>query len=245
MKASWIIFTLLGASEALLSGPRVNIEPQKLTARFRVATAASASGIGPGVASAATTAVAAAAGTAAAARKAIEKSLEALTGDPQALLEAVVGLPFGVATYDRPSLLDYFSRRPTQMVARALDFLLAYRRIAAAWDSPPGSGVDRGAVLRAELALLGPVAVKVGQTLSQRPDILPEDVCRALKALQTANKPFSDAEAFQVMAEDFKCAGRLAPGFPLPDGADPSAPPLFAALSKTCVASASLGQVCK
>ena len=30
------------------------------------------------------------------------------------------------------------------------------------------AGVDRGAVLRAELSALGPVSVKVGQTLAQR-----------------------------------------------------------------------------
>jgi hypothetical protein len=96
-------------------------------------------------------------------------------------------------------------------------------------------------VLRRELSALGPVSVKIGQTLSQRPDILPEDVCEALKGLQTANTPFPDAEAFQVMAEDFRAAGPLAPG--LPGGPDPLAPPLFAKLSATCIASASLGQV--
>ena len=54
---------------------------------------------------------------------------------------------------------------------------------------------------RRELAALGPVSVKIGQTLSQRPDILPEDVCLALKALQTNNKPFPDVEAFEARRE--------------------------------------------
>ena len=53
-------------------------------------------------------------------------------------------------------------------------------------------------MLREELSQLGLVAVKVGQTLSQRPDILPEDVCEALKTLQTSNKPFPNEEAYQV-----------------------------------------------
>lgn len=112
--------------------------------------------------------------------KQIELALESLTGDPVAMLEAVVGLdiPGRTATYDRDSIVQYFQQRPTLMVSRALDFLLAFRRIRVAWEA---DGVDRGAVLRAELAALGPVAVKVGQTLSQRPDILPEDVCEALK----------------------------------------------------------------
>ncbi|KAL3896875.1 MAG: hypothetical protein SGPRY_013177 [Prymnesium sp.] len=106
----------------------------------------------------------------------IEQSLERLMGDPDALLQAVVGLPHNVAAYDRERIMSYFARRPTQMVGRALDFLLAFRRIRAAWDAEDPAGESRGDVLRRELAALGPVSVKVGQTLSQRPDILPEDV---------------------------------------------------------------------
>lgn len=127
------------------------------------------------------------------------------------------------------------------MALRALDFLQAFRRVKAAWD---GEDVEtRGAVLRSELSQLGPVSVKIGQTLSQRPDILPEDVCEALKSLQTSNDPFPDELAFQVMAEEFNATGPLAPGIPITEGCDPDAPPLFAALSSTCIASASLGQV--
>ena len=172
----------------------------------------------------------------------VERALESLTGDPQLLLEAVVGLPGGVATYDRDAIVDYFKARPQKMVRRALDFLLAFRRIRAAWDDPSKS-VDRGALLRAELAALGPVAVKVGQTLSQRPDILPEDVCEALKSLQTSNTPFPNEEAYQVIAEDFGATGPIAPGLPVTPGCDPDGPTLFRALSKDCIASASLGQV--
>ena len=98
-------------------------------------------------------------------------------------------------------------------------------------------------MLRAELSALGPVSVKVGQSLSQRPDILPEDVCEALKGLQTSNEPFPNEEAYEVIAEDFGAKGRLAPGLPLLDGYDADAPPLFKYLSKDCIASASLGQV--
>ena len=82
---------------------------------------------------------------------------------------------------------------------RVFDFLNAFRRTRKAWSAADG---DRGSILPTELANLGPVAVKLGQTLSQRPDILPEDVCEALKGLQTQNLPFPDDEAFQVIAED-------------------------------------------
>lgn len=83
----------------------------------------------------------------------------------------------------------------------------------------------------------------MGQTLSQRPDILPEDVCEALKGLQTSNKPFPNEEAYRVIAEDFNATGPIAPGLPMLDGYDPDAKPLFKALTKDCIASASLGQV--
>ena len=175
----------------------------------------------------------------------VERALERVQGDPQAILEAVVGLgpSGGVATYDREAIVGYFKARPALMVTRAFDFLMAFRRIRAAWDAPPSSGTDRGAILRAELAALGPVAVKVGQTLSQRPDILPEDVCAALKSLQTSNEPFPNEEAYQVIAEDFNATGPIAPGLPVTPGCDPDGPTLFKALTKDCIASASLGQV--
>ena len=177
--------------------------------------------------------------------KAAEAAFEGLRpGDAsQAMLEAVVGLPNGVATYERDAIVDYFSKRPGLMAVRALDFLQAFRRVRAAWDADGADGQDRGAVLRSELSALGPVSVKIGQTLSQRPDILPEDVCEALKPLQTNNAPFPDELAFQVMAEEFNVTGPLAPGIPLTPGCDADAPPFFAKLSETCIASASLGQV--
>ena len=175
--------------------------------------------------------------------KLMENALESLTGNPQALLEAVVGIDKGLARYDREGIVDYFKARPQLMVGRALDFLLAFRRIREAWDAPESAGVDRGAVLRSELATLGPVAVKVGQTLSQRPDILPEDVCESLKGLQTSNKPFPNEEAYRVIAEEFNATGPVAPGIPVLDGYDPDGPTLFKSLTKDCIASASLGQV--
>merc|ERR1719201_1604432 len=83
----------------------------------------------------------------------------------------------------------------------------------------------------------------IGQTLSQRPDIIPEEVCEALKTLQTSNAPFPDELAHQVIAEEFNATGPIAPGIPATPGCDPNGPTLFAALSYQCIASASLGQV--
>ena len=46
-----------------------------------------------------------------------------------------------------------------------------------------------------------------------------------------------------MIAEEFNATGPLAPGIPITPGCDPNGPPLFAKLSETCIASASLGQV--
>ena len=51
---------------------------------------------------------------------------------------------------------------------------------------------DRGQILRDELAGLGPIFVKIGQTLSQRPDIVGEEACKELSQLQTENEPFGE-----------------------------------------------------
>ena len=51
----------------------------------------------------------------------------------------------------------------------------------------------RGAILREELSGLGPCFVKIGQTLSQRPDIVGEEAAEELKSLQTENEPFGTA----------------------------------------------------
>ena len=85
------------------------------------------------------------------------------------------------------------------------------------------------------------MAVKLGQTLSQRPDILPEDVCEALKGLQTQNQPFPDDEAFQVIAEDYNAPGRRPAPFA---HGDANAKPLFAEFGHTS-SPPSLGQVYK
>jgi predicted unusual protein kinase regulating ubiquinone biosynthesis (AarF/ABC1/UbiB family) len=51
------------------------------------------------------------------------------------------------------------------------------------------------------VASLGPLAVKLGQTLSQRPDIVGKPACDALKRLQTQNVPFDDPLAYAILRE--------------------------------------------
>mmetsp|Transcript_30244 Transcript_30244/g.66323 ORF Transcript_30244/g.66323 Transcript_30244/m.66323 type:complete len:865 (-) Transcript_30244:961-3555(-) len=148
--------------------------------------------------------------------------------------------------YDRGRLVRFFASRPGQCATRAADFFGAYQRLKAVWEADqavPPEQRQRGKILRQELAALGPVAVKLGQTLSQRPDIISEEVCEALKPLQTSNTPFDNDEALRIMATELEHDGPIAPGVCPPDCDDPDAPPLFAAISDGPIASASLGQV--
>ena len=89
--------------------------------------------------------------------------------------------------YARDDIVKYGQSRPVAVSKRVLAFTQAAVRVSRVWESE-----GRGEALRREIAALGPVATKVGQTLSQRPDILPVDVCEELKTLQTANAPFDN-----------------------------------------------------
>lgn len=46
--------------------------------------------------------------------------------------------------------------------------------------------------MKGSLQRLGPVFVKVGQTLAQRPDIVGDEAAEVLKSLQSKTKPFPD-----------------------------------------------------
>jgi predicted unusual protein kinase regulating ubiquinone biosynthesis (AarF/ABC1/UbiB family) len=142
-------------------------------------------------------------------------------------------------------LQRFFACRPLEFVSRVGDFYRAWLEIRESWYQPGSSArhAERGARLRNQLALLGPVAVKLGQTLSQRPDILDEEICEELKPLQTANRPFDDADAMALLAEELEWDGPIAPGVCAPGCPRPDGPPLFASISASPVASASLGQV--
>ena len=93
------------------------------------------------------------------------------------------------------------------------------------------------------MAGLGPVSVKVGQTLSQRPDLVGEEACEALKSLQTKNRPFSNKAALQSVMVEFglNSTANVAPNI----GGLPASECLFASFSEEPAAAASLGQVYK
>ena len=152
-----------------------------------------------------------------------------------------------VKGYTREKLIAFGKRRPLAIAGRVAAFTAAFLKVRAVWEAQaelPDEERTRGDILRDEITRLGPVATKLGQTMSQRPDILPKDVCDCLKSLQTGNAPFADEDAYAVIAAERGWTGPIAPGLALPPGcADPTGPALFAAMTASPVAAASLGQV--
>jgi predicted unusual protein kinase regulating ubiquinone biosynthesis (AarF/ABC1/UbiB family) len=186
-------------------------------------------------------------------RSGAEAAVEALSsGDPTTLAAASVGLAATAALvaargedepsssdgelrflrYDPEYALTYFSRRPGKALLRGAEVA----RLAGGWlaalalDRLRGRESDnapsRAAQLRSVLTALGPAAVKVGQVLSARVDLLPPAYLQELRKLQDSVAPFPEPLARAILERE------------LPSGA-------FAFLSPVPVASASLGQVYK
>jgi len=150
--------------------------------------------------------------------------------------------------FNRSSLIDFFSSRPQVVLGRLVVVASSLNYVKNEWakqEALPLGERDRGQILRDELAGLGPIFVKIGQTLSQRPDIVGEEACKELSQLQTENEPFADTVAMYIIAKELNWRGPIAPGV-VPEGCpDPEGPPLFAWISDGPIASASLGQVYK
>ena len=73
----------------------------------------------------------------------------------------------------------------------------------ARWVMPKPEG-SFGARLRLALETLGPTFIKLGQMLSTRRDLLPEEITRELAKLQDAVPPFPSEQAWQIIAGSLK-----------------------------------------
>lgn len=81
--------------------------------------------------------------------------------------------------------------------------------------------------IRALIEDLGPTFIKFGQILADRPDLVSEKLRRELKKLQSSARPFDDEEAMELIEEEL--------GAPIHV--------YFSEFDRTCIASASIGQV--
>ena len=98
---------------------------------------------------------------------------------------------------------------------------------AGLWPSATMRARPIGVRIRETLEELGPVFVKLGQTLSTRPDLLPPDIASELAKLQDEVPPFPGEEARAIIEKAY--------GFPLSD--------VFEQFETQPLASASIAQV--
>ena len=142
----------------------------------------------------------------------------------------------------------YLDANPGLVLQRVVRIAASTARVALAWVT---ERPDRGTVLRDAVAALGPVFVKLGQTMASREDLVGDEAAAALKGLQDRMDPFDQSRAMEILREELGL--ELSGDSGGNDGGDWSAaPPLvgapgsgapFTALSEVPVGAASLGQV--
>lgn len=137
--------------------------------------------------------------------------------------------------YDPDAIAAYFRRRPLPVIARSLRILAECSVLVAQIYIDRARGRAReNELLRAKqmvdlITSLGPTAIKVGQALSIRPDLLPLAYLEELQTLQDRVPAFSSDEARAIILE----------------GLGARADDVFSGMSPAPVAAASLGQVYK
>ncbi|KAL1150239.1 hypothetical protein V6Z11_A10G243800 [Gossypium hirsutum] len=145
--------------------------------------------------------------------------------------------------YDAEEVADYFSHRPHVVALRLLEVFSSFAsaairiRMAGLKKSlRPGSSKDIdenlsqynfGMVLKETMLSLGPTFIKVGQSLSTRPDIIGPEISKALSELHDQIPPFPRPLAMKIIEEELDS----------PIGS------FFSYISEEPVAAASFGQV--
>ncbi len=137
--------------------------------------------------------------------------------------------------YDPQAIADYYNKRPWLVMWRALTviwlfsgFLLGLL-IDRSMGYTPQNQARRADRLRQIITRLGPTYIKVGQSLSTRPDLVTQDYLDELIKLQDQLPQFDNELAMQIIESQL----------------NRSVEELFKEISPRPVAAASLGQVYK
>ncbi|XP_010507623.1 PREDICTED: uncharacterized protein LOC104784272 [Camelina sativa] len=137
--------------------------------------------------------------------------------------------------YDSQAVADYFNCRPHVVALRLLEvfsaFMIAAIRLRTS-ASDKGKDLEAseknfGMVLKETMLRLGPTFIKVGQSLSTRPDIIGTEISKELSELHDQIPPFPWPEAVKIIEEEL--------GGPVES--------FFSQFSQETVAAASFGQV--
>ena len=137
-----------------------------------------------------------------------------------------------VTRYDPEAIQREALGRPVELAKRAaklvfvLGKLKGKRERLQALDAADG-GARWGEAVRETLCELGPLFVKLGQNLANRPDLVNEDLMEELTKLQDRVPPFNSRLAFKIIEEE---SGRLIEE-------------TFSEISAEPIAAASIGQV--
>lgn len=107
------------------------------------------------------------------------------------------------------------------------EYLASYRQRSLQGLNETQSLLTRGERVRRVLEELGPTFIKMGQMLSTRPDLLPEDICRELAKLQDQVSPFPFTQVQTLVEREL--------GRPLAE--------IFTYFDPVPLAAASIGQV--
>ncbi|CAM6096469.1 unnamed protein product [Calypogeia fissa] len=144
-------------------------------------------------------------------------------------------------SYDPEAVASYFNRRPHLLLFRLLQVSAALSGIALqlfldkvgvqlGWigeNEGSPSALKNAEALKQTLLRLGPTFIKVGQSISSRPDLIGIETAKVLSELQDRLPPFPTEEAMAVIELDL--------GVPASE--------VFSCLSTDPVAAASFGQV--
>lgn len=135
--------------------------------------------------------------------------------------------------YNATAIANYYSDRPWIVIWRALSILWSVSQFILhfQWDrwthQEEKNKYKRAIELRTRLTRLGPTFIKVGQSLSTRPDLIRKDFLDELIKLQDQLPPFDNETAFTIIEQDL--------GYSVDE--------IFKKISPDPVAAASLGQV--
>lgn len=117
--------------------------------------------------------------------------------------------PYARGEYDANQARSYYSRHPIVVLQRLLQMLrlsnqfilniLVDKYIFRNEESQRG---QRAEELLELITKLGPTAIKVGQALSVRPDLIPEEYARSLSTLQDQVPPFDGKVAQMILKSE-------------------------------------------
>ena len=93
------------------------------------------------------------------------------------------------------------ARLDKELLALEKPKLIAFLLFISPWRLY-SSKQETGVRLKIALEDLGPIFIKFGQLLSTRPDVVPGEIAKSLKALQDDLPHFSDKEALKIIEKE-------------------------------------------